>query len=53
MPAHQTSPSAKNKDFKKSFAPWIELLHNPKAFSLSTEKTPNRAVSVDTQGANV
>jgi hypothetical protein len=53
MPSHQKSPSEKNKDFKKGFAPWIKIVHNPRAVSLSTEKTPKGAVLVDRQDANV
>jgi hypothetical protein len=43
----------KNKDFKKGFAPRIEIVHNPKAFSLSTEKSPDQGILIDRQGANV
>jgi hypothetical protein len=52
MPSHHKSPSEENKDFKKGFAPWIEILHNPRPVSLSTEKTPKRAILIDTHGMN-
>jgi hypothetical protein len=52
MPSHHQSPSEENKDFKKGFAPWIEILHNPRPISLSTEKTPKRAILIDTHGVN-
>jgi hypothetical protein len=52
MSSHEQSPSEKNKDFKKRLAPWIDIVHNPRAVSLSTEKTPKRAILIDTQGVN-
>jgi hypothetical protein len=53
MPSHQKSPSVKNGFLKKGFAPWTEIVHNPRAVPLSTEKTPKRAALVDRLGINI